>query len=69
MNKYDVDLYFTEEILPFIRKEEAKYRIGQISKDKPLRWEAYNAMLDSLHSNGQITDKQAATYSIPKRLI
>ncbi|HSE99825.1 MAG TPA: hypothetical protein VLA48_02925 [Nitrososphaeraceae archaeon] len=65
LNKSQVDSYFIDFILPEIKNQYEQDGI----KDKPARREAYNNYIDGLQKDGQITEKQANKYCIPKRLI
>lgn len=65
LNKSQVDSSFINFILP-----EVKQRFEQDGiKDKPARSEAYNNYIDTLQKAGEITEKQANKYCIPKHLI
>jgi len=69
MTKRELDKYFAQHILPSIQKQERQYLTNRSYKDIPLRCEAYNNLLDSLCREGQLTDKQASTYCIPRRYL
>lgn len=66
LSKRDVDSIFTRDYIPLIKEVESK-QAGR--KDKPLRRQEYNDMLDMLCRSGEIDEIQAATYCIPKRLV
>ena len=69
MTKKELDKLFSTNVLPYIRKQEQRYKVGRVFKDIPLRCEEYNYLMDSLHRDGELTDKQASTYCIPERYI
>lgn len=59
--KKQVDEFFKMEIFPSIKKLEYNG-----IKDIPLRRETYNNYIDSLYKDGEITEKQANSFIIPK---
>lgn len=65
LSKKQIDKDFITHILPMVKnhfEQDGK-------RDIPARCEEYNIFIDNLHRNGEITEKQANKYSIPKRLI
>lgn len=65
LNKKEIDKHFKLNVLPNIMRGFETDGV----KDKPARSEAYNNFIDMLQKGGQITEKQANKYSIPKHLI
>jgi hypothetical protein len=69
MTKRELDRLFYVNVLPFIRRLETRQLTGKLLRDIPLRSQEYNLLMDSLHREGKLTDKQVATYSIPGRYL
>jgi len=69
LTKKQVDQMFVQEVMPAIRKLEAQYKTGKVTRDIPMRCAEYNNFVDSLLQDRQITGKQAATFCIPTYLI
>lgn len=65
MTKADADAAFREHYLPGILRQEAETGPGV---DGPMRREAYNNYVDHLAKDGQISERQAATWTHPRWL-
>ncbi len=55
---------FRENILPSIVESER----GRGHKDRPMRAEAWNNYTDALQKDGQITERQCASWTHPRGL-
>ena len=64
LTKTQVDKFFIDEILPTL-----KDLVEQGTKDISARCQTYNNYIDGLFKDGEITEKQAKTFCIPKHLI
>lgn len=65
LTKIEIDSLFATEYLPSIREDEKAAGF----KDKSLRCETYNNLVDSLQKDGRITESQSGRYCIPKRYL
>ena len=65
MNKQQVIELFKESILPGIEEVEANQPKGT-GKDKPYRRQSWHDFVDGLNKEGEVTDRQANTWTVPK---
>lgn len=63
MLKRDAEATFRREILPSLREEESESII-----DKPARRFAWSCFKEGLHRDGQITNTQSASWTLPRWL-
>jgi len=69
LTKKQVDNLFITEVMPAIRKQEARYKAGSVKRDIPMRCEEYNNFVDGLLKDKHITSSQAERFCIPSYLI
>jgi len=52
--KKEFEKFFRQEVLPFIRAEENKYRPGV---DRPMRREEWNNTIDAMVQDGELPER------------